>query len=105
APRDFALIGELDGLRQAYGKALPGRLDALRAALCAGRLDDAAGQVHMLKGSAGSFGLAEVSTLAVLVEAATLRGAVAEALEQLDRIDHLEAVRALRATGETYDTP
>ncbi|MYN11198.1 hybrid sensor histidine kinase/response regulator [Pseudoduganella aquatica] len=103
APTDFANIPSLGPLRLAYGQALPGRLDALRAALDAARLDEAERLAHMLKGSAASFGFAEVGSLAAEIESAALNGAAPRALEALQKIEQLEAVRRLRTEGEHHE--
>lgn len=100
---DFASIASLEPLRRAYGAALPARLDALRAALDAGLLDEAEQQAHMLKGSAASFGYGGVSELAGAVEAAAQRGDARQARQELECIDQLDTVRRLRAEGESHE--
>ncbi|HEU4846266.1 MAG TPA: ATP-binding protein [Burkholderiaceae bacterium] len=104
APADATPIPGYDALCQAYGQALPARLDAVQRALVAGKLDEAANLAHMLKGSAGNFGLAGVGELAAAIEAAALRGDGPRAQLALEHINQLEPVRQLRAAGASHAT-
>ncbi|MBA5690354.1 hybrid sensor histidine kinase/response regulator [Rugamonas apoptosis] len=89
---------------EAYGQDLPARLDALQHALAAGMLEEAARLAHMLKGSAGAFGLADAGTLAGAIERAAGHGDAARAQHALDQINQLVTVRQWRAAGASHAT-
>lgn len=53
-----------------FARALPGRVDRLRASFDGRRFDEVAREAHQLKGAGGSYGFAAITTAARAVEAA-----------------------------------
>jgi len=95
-----ALTGEkLDGyakICRAFAAGLPERLAQLQACIAAGQWDQAAELLHMLKGSAGSFGYPRVTDCAREMEQAIRGGQTQAAVQNLmDQLMMLDEVSQL----------
>jgi len=91
-------MSTLDQLRAAYVPRLRAQLDELSGHLSAGEPDAAVRLAHKIAGSAGSYGLGEVSELARAVEHALDAGAACA-----DQRGAIEAMRAAVPDVEAID--
>lgn len=66
--RDAGVDGELAELQRAYRAELPAKIGALAAAVTARDANTAAALAHRLRGTAGAYGLSEVSAAAGAIE-------------------------------------
>lgn len=66
---------EIDALRQSFTARLPGRIEALRAAVDAADAAAVADAAHAISGSAGLFGYHGLAAAAEALEAAALKAA------------------------------
>ncbi|MES2126411.1 MAG: Hpt domain-containing protein [Pseudomonadota bacterium] len=80
-------LPEFAAIRRTFEETLPGRLALLHQLAASGQFEELARQAHMLKGSAGNFGRAELGQLAGTIEQHLRQGDVATALGALDHID------------------
>lgn len=90
-PRGNPLRAELDALLAEYRRGLKARLAKLHELFAAQRLRELQRELHTLAGSAGTFGLPEVSAAARAAEEYLEAGGGKELGSLLRRID--EAVR------------
>lgn len=77
---DEALDAELAEARRSYEASVPGLLDEISRALVAGAFEDARKIAHRIRGTAGCYGMLDVSAVAgeledVLTDASTSRDA------------------------------
>lgn len=83
APEPVATPPQLDELVAAYRRDLPCKAVAIERAVADGDLARAEGLAHRLKGSAGMYGLAEVSDTAGLIEEACREGQTTDLITEL----------------------
>jgi signal transduction histidine kinase/DNA-binding NarL/FixJ family response regulator len=102
-PLAAASAEELDGfadIRQAFELGLPARLREVREGIASGDWEPVGEQLHMLKGSAGSFGYPRVTEMAREMESA-LRAGDTVALERLmQQLMALEEIARLPGVAE-----
>jgi CheY-like chemotaxis protein len=100
APFSMRQLSGFQQIARAFERGLPQRLDSLRASIDGADWDAVRELVHMLKGSAASFGYPRVTDLAREIEQALVAGDTSRAAELMTCLLQLDEVRQLQRQEE-----